>query len=141
MLQRASSRRGVAARRGASSDLAEDDGSEFFTQIPVDDGADGARFAYGVDVDGDGDIDVVAAHKSAGTIAWYEQLSSAPPALPTFEEHVVTANLDTPLDVLEASVARLVVAGKIQARVDSMHKTLRAVDGDPRMGLPTMEDR
>ncbi|KAH8060650.1 glutathione transferase [Aureococcus anophagefferens] len=82
----------------------QNDGSESFTERVVDDGADGARFVYGVDVDGDGLVDVVAVHKSAGAIAWYEQQTSASSVRPTFAEHVVTANLDTPLDVSAADL-------------------------------------
>ena len=57
----------------------ENDGEENFTlRVIVDDtndtpeGADGAYSVYAVDVDGDGDVDVLSASGNDDKIAWYE---------------------------------------------------------------------
>ena len=39
--------------------------------------ADGARSVFGIDLDGDGDVDVLSASEYDDTIAWYENLDGS----------------------------------------------------------------
>ena len=43
-----------------------------WTEHLIDGSFDGAREAHAVDLDGDGDIDVVGAAETAGDISWWE---------------------------------------------------------------------
>ena len=48
------------------------DGDEYFTAHTITTSADGARSVFAIDVDGDGDIDVISASYNDDKIAWYE---------------------------------------------------------------------
>ena len=52
------------------------------TGFTITDAADGARSVYAVDIDGDGDIDVLSASQSDDKIAWYENDGTRPHPLP-----------------------------------------------------------
>ena len=67
----------------------ENDGSQSFTEHVISTNADGARSVYAVDVDGDGDIDVLSASESDDKIAWYENDGSQ-----SFTERVISTNAD-----------------------------------------------
>ena len=62
----------------------ENDGSEGFTKIDITTNADQAISVYAVDVDGDGDMDVLSASYDDNTIAWYENDGSD-----NFSEHII----------------------------------------------------
>ncbi|MEQ9391498.1 MAG: FG-GAP-like repeat-containing protein [Balneola sp.] len=62
-----------------------------FTERVVSTTAIVAREIYAVDVDGDGDIDLLSASTNDHKIAWYENDGAANPS---FTEHVVTTNAD-----------------------------------------------
>ena len=71
----------------------------YFTSHEIDDDADGARSVFGIDVDGDGDVDAFSASKEDDKIAWYENMCSdcaTPP--PT----VVPTSVPTPAPTLTA---------------------------------------
>ena len=51
--------------------------------------ADNARSVFAIDVDGDGDVDVLSASKADHTVAWYENDGSQ-----SFTERVVEANAE-----------------------------------------------
>ncbi|KAH8061337.1 calcium ion binding protein [Aureococcus anophagefferens] len=75
----------------------ENDGSQSFTERVVAPSADGARVVFAIDVDGDGDVDVLSGTQEAGsddnddTVAWYENDGSE-----SFTERVI---IDTLHDV------------------------------------------
>jgi hypothetical protein len=52
---------------------------------------DGAMSVFAIDVDRDGDIDVVTCSRLDDTVAWYESDGGSPPA---FTEHVITTTAD-----------------------------------------------
>ena len=52
----------------------ENDGSESFTARTITTSADYATSVYAVDLDGDGDMDVLSASIEDKKIAWYENL-------------------------------------------------------------------
>jgi hypothetical protein len=62
-----------------------------FTEHVITTGADGANGVFAIDVDGDTDIDVLAASRNDDTIAWYENDGVTPPG---FTEHVIATNAD-----------------------------------------------
>jgi WD40 repeat protein len=62
---------------------------------------DFARSVFGADVDGDGDVDVLAASSIDGTVAWYDNDGGSPP---TFTERVISAARDFPSSVFAADV-------------------------------------
>jgi len=66
----------------------ENDGnaSPAFTSHVITTNADGARWVYAADIDGDGDVDVLSASELNGEIAWYENDGGSPPA---FTGHVI----------------------------------------------------
>ncbi|MCP3981416.1 MAG: hypothetical protein GY716_19120 [bacterium] len=53
-------------------------GNPFSSDRIITTGADGARFVYAADLDGDGDADVLSASYNDDTIAWYENCSVKP---------------------------------------------------------------
>ena len=84
-----------------------------FTEHVITTEADGARDVFAIDLDGDGDVDVLSASSLDDTIAWYENDGATPPS---FTEHLVTTSDDgargvfaidldgdTDVDVLSAS--------------------------------------
>lgn len=84
-----------------------------FTQHAITITSDGARGVHAADVDGDGDMDVLAAAESANTVTWYENDGSqsftshtlTTAALGARAVHAADLNGDTMLDVLAASPA------------------------------------
>ena len=64
----------------------ENDGSQSFTERIITAHAIEAYSVFAIDVDGDGDIDVLAAAKSDDTVAWYENDGSQ-----SFTERIITA--------------------------------------------------
>ncbi len=84
-----------------------------FTEHVIDNDLDSARSPFGIDMNNDGDIDVVAAAFDDDTVAWYESDGADPP---NFVQHVITTNAngvesvfaidldgDNDVDVLSAS--------------------------------------
>ena len=59
-----------------------------FASHTITTGADGATSVYAVDVDGDGDIDVLSASSHDDKIAWYENLSIV--GIVTFSNEIPT---------------------------------------------------
>ena len=55
-------------------------GSESFTASTITTSADGAYSVYAIDVDSDGDIDVLSASENDDKIAWYENNGSTDPS-------------------------------------------------------------
>ena len=65
--------------------------------------AAGARSVHAADVDGDGDIDVLAASGGDDTLAWYENDDASPP---TFTERIISTTHLQPRSVFAADVDR-----------------------------------
>ena len=53
--------------------------------------ADGAHSVFGIDMDGDGDTDVLSASRYDDTVAWYENLDGSGGS---FSTHVITTSAD-----------------------------------------------
>ena len=56
-----------------------------FQKVVIDESAAGASSLFAIDLDGDGDVDVVAASHDDNTVAWYESnciSGESPPATP-----------------------------------------------------------
>ena len=77
-----------------------------FTAHTVTSAADGAWSSYAIDMDGDGDIDVLSASIWDDKVAWYENDGAATPG---WTEHVITTNADG---------VRTVVAGDLDGDGD-----------------------
>ena len=71
----------------------------FFSNPPITSSADGANSVVAIDLDGDGDTDVVSASGTDDTIAWHENDGSE-----NFTAHVVSTDQDQPKDVEVADV-------------------------------------
>ena len=55
----------------------ENDGSENFTEIPIDDGSLNGALGLAInDIDGDGDLDIFATAFNGGSVVWYENNGS-----------------------------------------------------------------
>jgi len=67
----------LSASSGEGIGWFENDGSENFTRhlIASDIMADNAMDVFAVDLDGDGDVDVLSASSSDDKIAWYENFT------------------------------------------------------------------
>ncbi|KAH8066043.1 hypothetical protein JL722_438 [Aureococcus anophagefferens] len=63
----------------------ENDGSQSFTERVITDSADSATSIYAIDVEGDGDVDVLSASCWDDTVAWYENDGSQ-----SFAERIIT---------------------------------------------------
>lgn len=50
----------------------ENDGTQNFTKRVITSTADGAHSVYAIDLDGDGDIDLLGASEHDDTIGWFE---------------------------------------------------------------------
>ena len=74
-------------------------GQPSFTEHVVSNSADGAKFAYAADVDGDGDMDVLSASHNDDKIAWYENDGSE-----SFTEHAISTSADGANSVYAADV-------------------------------------
>jgi hypothetical protein len=72
-----------------------------YTQRVISTDADGVAAVYAVDIDGDGDMDVLAASPYDDTIALYENLGSG---TPVFGRQVISSNADHALDVFAVDV-------------------------------------
>ena len=69
----------------------ENDGNENFTHYTITLGANGGEGVYAIDVDDDGDMDVLSASVFDNKIAWYENDGNE-----SFTEHVITSNFYNP---------------------------------------------
>ena len=58
-----------------------------FTRVVITNTADGASDVFAIDLDGDGDQDVISSSTNDDTIAWYENDGAASPS---FTEHILT---------------------------------------------------
>lgn len=72
-----------------------------FTEHVITTDRDGARAIFAADLDGDGDIDVLAASISDDTLAWYE---NDPTASSRFVEHVISTTVDGVKSVFAADL-------------------------------------
>ncbi|KAH8049776.1 hypothetical protein JL721_11555 [Aureococcus anophagefferens] len=77
----------------------ENDGFQAFTERIITTLADGARSVYAIDVDGDGEIDVLSASENDDTAAWFENDGSQ-----DFTEHIITDHSDTIFEVFAIDV-------------------------------------
>jgi hypothetical protein len=83
-----------------------DGAGSFSSRAVISNDADGATSVFGVDIDGDGDVDVVSSSAYDGTVAWYENVNG----LGTFGEPQVITR--------EASGANSVVAADVDGDGD-----------------------
>ncbi|KAH8076266.1 hypothetical protein JL721_259 [Aureococcus anophagefferens] len=67
----------------------ENDGSQSFTDHIVADAADFASSVFAIDVDGDGDVDVLSASMNDDTVAWHENDGSQ-----SFTERIISSTAD-----------------------------------------------
>ena len=74
-------------------------GQPTFTESAISTSADGAISVYAVDVDGDGDMDVLSASFQGDKIAWYENDGSE-----SFTEHAISTSADRAYSVYAADV-------------------------------------
>ncbi len=75
--------------------------AQFGSQQLISTDASGAQDVFAVDLDGDGDIDVLSASEGDNKIAWYENLDG----LGTFSnQHIITDNLYGTRDVIAADI-------------------------------------
>ena len=65
--------------------------AQFFTKRVISSTATAAIDVFAIDLDGDGDIDVLSASRDDDKIAWYENKGQSDP---TFDEHIITTNAD-----------------------------------------------
>ncbi len=63
--------------------------------------ANGASAVFAIDLDSDGDTDVLSAARTNDQIAWYENIGGAPP---TYVPHVITTNANFALSVFAIDV-------------------------------------
>lgn len=63
----------------------ENDGSESFTKHSITTSASGGQSVHAIDMDNDGDIDVISASGNDNTISWYENVGSV------FTKHDITS--------------------------------------------------
>ncbi len=70
-----------------------------FTPHIITTGADGAFSVYAVDVDGDGDIDVLSASRDDDKIAWYENDGNE-----NFTSHTITTSANRASSVYAVDV-------------------------------------
>ena len=77
----------------------ENDGNENFTEHIITTNADGARSVYAIDVDSDGDIDVLSASYYDDKIAWYENDGAE-----NFTTNIITTNADGAVSVFAIDV-------------------------------------
>ncbi|MCP5090822.1 MAG: VCBS repeat-containing protein, partial [Gammaproteobacteria bacterium] len=71
-----------------------------FTTHTITTGADGASSTVAIDIDGDGDLDVLSADQNTDQIAWYENDGSGS----FIATHVVSTNADAVISVTAADV-------------------------------------
>ena len=74
-------------------------GQPTFTEYSISTSADGAKFVYATDVDGDGDMDVLSASYEDDKIAWYENDGSQ-----GFTRHTITTSASGAISVYAADV-------------------------------------
>jgi len=77
----------------------ENDGNENFIPHTITTGADATESVYAIDVDGDGDIDVLSASGGDNKIAWYENDGNE-----NFNPHIITTDADEPRSVYAIDV-------------------------------------
>jgi len=70
-----------------------------FTEHAISTAADGAKFVYAADLDGDGDMDVVSASGIDDKIAWYENDGAQ-----NYTEHVISDTANGALSVYAADM-------------------------------------
>ena len=66
-------------------------GGVLFTERVISTNANSALSVFAIDLDGDGDIDVLSASRDDNKIAWYESDGGSPPS---FTERVISASAD-----------------------------------------------
>ena len=76
-------------------------GVPFGAGFIITDAADGAWSVYAVDVDGDGDMDVLSASENDDKIAWYENDGGS---FPAFTSHVITTSANAAKSVYAADM-------------------------------------
>ena len=74
-----------------------------FTERVISTNANAARSVFAIDVDRDGDIDVLSASKNDDKIAWYESDGGSPP---TFTERVISTNANFAFTVFATDLDR-----------------------------------
>ena len=76
----------------------ENDGSESFTERSIDDNFDGAEGIYPIDLDKDGDIDVLGVANAADDVVWWKTQQPFP-SIPTWTSRSVTTSPNGPNSV------------------------------------------
>ena len=86
-------------------------GGSFTTHV-ITTSADGAYSVFAVDMDGDGDVDVLSASYYGDTVAWYQNLGNGG----SFATHVITTSVDYRANRLVDKLAALHAKPSVQAR-------------------------
>jgi hypothetical protein len=87
-----------SARRDDEVHWWENDGSESFTEMVIDDSFNGAEGIYPIDLDSDGDMDVLGVANEADDIVWWENTATFS-FTPSWTSRSVTTSLDGPNSV------------------------------------------
>ncbi|SVD51505.1 uncharacterized protein METZ01_LOCUS404359, partial [marine metagenome] len=72
----------------------ENDGNENFTEYTISDSASDTRSVHAVDVDGDGNMDVLSASFGDDKIAWYKNDGNE-----NFTEYIISTNIPKPVSI------------------------------------------
>jgi hypothetical protein len=77
-------------------------GNPSFTKNIIDINADSAQTVFAIDIDGDGDIDLLSGNGAAGTIAWYQ--NDGAEGTPGFTKRVISSTVNVARSIFAIDV-------------------------------------